>query len=186
MGLRRVREWREAYTRRISPGASVALIIAGTAIAYGATVWGLLPRRPVASRWEAAEDLMTLLSGPETGPAWFIAPLALATAGLFPALVCVLAPIRASRFRWIGSAGAGVVFAIAATGVTGFLLGLEMAILIDGEPPMSLPIRLLLPLLGLGMAPPVALLLLPLPMIAGGALFGLLAAAFVRPIDRVS
>jgi hypothetical protein len=173
--------WIAAHRRRISLGASIVLVAIGTAVAFAVTVWGLLPRRPVASRWDAAGDLIEILSGPAAGPGWFVAPLFISTAALFPLLVLILARVRSLRLPWIGSAAAGVLFGLAATSITGFLLGAELALWLPADPTMSLAMRLLLPPLGAAMAPPVALLLLPLQLILGSAFYGLLVAAFVAP-----
>jgi len=177
--------WLKDHRRHISLSASVALIGVGTAMAFVITVWGLLPRRPVESRMASANQLIDLLSGVGTNPAWFVGPLAISTTVLFPFLVAALAKVRASRFPWIGSAAAGAIFAVAATSVTGFLLGAEMALWLEpepGDPGLSVPMRIVVPLLGAGMAPPVAFLLMPLHLLAGGAFYGMLVAVCVTPI----
>lgn len=174
--------WLAAHTRRIPAGASIVLIGVGTAMAFALTIWGLLPRRQLASRWSAAADLVEFLSVGNAAPLWLLVPLATSTALLFPALVWILAQVRASRFPWLGAAAAGVLFGFAATVVTGSLLGVEMAVWLPADPAMRLSLRPMLPLLGGAMALPVTLLLLPVHLIAGGALYGMLVAAFVTPI----
>jgi hypothetical protein len=180
-------DWLNNHRLRISLGTSVALIGVGTVMAFVVTVWGLLPRRPVESRMASANHVIDLLSGVGTNPAWFVGPLAISTTVLFPFLVAALAKAQTSRFPWIGAAAAGAIFAVAATSVTGFLLGAEMALWLEtepGDPGLSVPTRMVVPLLGAGMAPPVAFLLMPLHLIAGGAFYGMLVAAFVTPVPR--
>lgn len=175
-------DWLAAHTRRVSAGASVVLIIVGTAMAFALTIWGLLPRRQLASQFSAAADLVELLSAGAAAPAWLILPLAISTTVLFTPLVFALAIARGSRYPWIGAAAIGVLFGFVATTVNGVLLGVEMVFWLGAEPEMRPSLRLMLPLLGGGMAMPVTLLLMPFHLIAGSAVYGMLVSAFVTPI----